>query len=212
MSKTIILSIKYSEPDWQHTQALLNRHSCPVLYIDRKGTGSLAEAINRGVKELKGSSAKYIWIVTNVYFQLGDLLRLESQMDASGCAAIHPSFKSDHAFIRNGGFKELATPVPFVEFTAPIVRKEIIEQFPLDEDMPYWGHDLDWGHRVTNAGHTLGVDHAIQLQHAYIRNAMYTHSITEIRKRLRKETDAATTQKLVSLYGENWKQVLKYRS
>jgi hypothetical protein len=132
-------------------------------------------------------------------------------MDSTGYAAITPAFSSDHKHIQPIN-RNVVTEGPFVEFTAPIVRMDVFKNFQLDEDMPYMGHDLDWSHRVASFGNKMGVHHGVVLKHTYIRNAKYSHSITDIRKKLRKNADASTEQKLIYKYGAAWKAVLNYQS
>jgi hypothetical protein len=137
------------------------------------------------------------------------LKELEHGMEVSGFSAIHPSFKSDHKHMcpqRDNVVRE----VPFLEFTAPIVKTKVFEKFPLDENMPYMGHDLDWGYRVKKEGHRMGVHHGVEAKHTYIRFNKNLSTVTDIRKRLRKLWDEHTEYVLTQKYGENWKSKLHY--
>ena len=147
MTDLCIIAIKYEEPEYQQTVDCIKSAGYPFIFIDRKpsGIGSLAEAINRGINlgKEQGTNFRYFWIVTNITFAQDVPAKLLAQISIIGAAAIHPQFASDHKHIREGqGVKS----VPFVEFTAAMID---IEQWqPLDEKMPYWGHDLDHGYRV----------------------------------------------------------------
>ncbi len=209
MANTIILAIKYAEPEWQQTLACLLKQKEPVIFIDRNGTGSLAEAINRGIKSISGDY-DYVWIVTNILFFPDTLHKLQENMKANNCDAIHPAFASDHAHLRINNIVRITKRVPFLEFTAPLIKLSLLKNFLLDEDMPYWGHDLDWGYRVSLHNYTLAVDNTAPISHTYIRNNNFNHDITLIRKKLRKATDDNTRAALVKKYGANWSNLLKY--
>ena len=118
-----ILSIIYLEPEWQQTKTCIEATGLPVVYIDRKGVGSLSKAINEGAQLCKGFD--YTWIVTNVLFD--NFGALELIKEARNWAAIHPTFASDHLHIRHG---KGVTEVPFIEFTAPIVNTYLLLEFP----------------------------------------------------------------------------------
>jgi GT2 family glycosyltransferase len=76
--------------------------------------------------------------------------------------------------------------------------------------MPYWGHDLDWGYRVRQAGWTLAVDHDVEVGHTYIRNSK-PHPATVRRRKLRILSDEPTRRTLAQEYGPDWRNVLEYR-
>lgn len=207
---TGIVSIIYKEPEWIQTKRCIQRLNLPTVYVDRNGVGSMAKAYNRGFNKLIElyPDLKYVWFISNVRFNPYALKQLEESMSGFDC--IHPSFNSDHVYAQpafHTGVKE----VPFVEFTAPLVRVSTFKKFPLDELMPYWGHDLDWGYRVRQAGGKVGVHHGVVIQHEYIRFKVRSkpHPITKERLRLRKSTDGLTRKRLTELYGENWGKVLE---
>lgn len=207
MNKCTIIAIVYHEPDYAETRKCIEATGLPVHWVERnpKGVGSLAEAINRGVREAPES--EYFWIVTNVTFNPALVEDLIYQMDIMpDYAAIHPAFKSDHEFMRKKDMQDLA-PTPFVEFTAPMVRYVPIVTFPLDERMPYWGFDFDWCHTVKTAGYQVGVFHDMELGHSYIRFKGGGNSYTKVRLRKRKLTDESTRRALHNKYGEFWKQL-----
>lgn len=201
--KLCILSIIYLEPDWQQTKSCIEATGLPVVYVDRKGIGSLSKAINQGAQLCKDFD--YTWILTNVTFDNSQALELIKE--AKNYAAIHPQFESDHLHLREGeGIKE----VPFIEFTAPIVKTQVLLDFPLDEQMPYWGMDLDWGYRLRTNGYKLAVHHGVKIGHTYIRNNQSGHYITERRKQLRRQTDLQTRNRLILKWGNDWRDKVNY--
>jgi hypothetical protein len=236
MDKTqvAVVGIRYLEPEWEETKECLvaavdlNRQGdsgespLPIHYIDRcpPGTGSLAEALNRGFSSLitQHPSLSYIWFVTNVTFTPDLLPQLVEAMGANpDYAAIHPCFASDHLFCRPNSSlvtrHSSLSPAPFVEFTAPIVRASVFAKFPLDESMPYWGHDLDWGYRVWQAGHKVGVlqSPGPLLGHTYVRfldNGNGTSPVTRQRHALRRSTNNATRYQLQQKYGPFYRQLI----
>lgn len=210
---TGIISIIYKEPEWKQTKRFIQQLDLPTVYVDRKGVGSMAKAYNRGFDKLieLHPNLDYVWMVSNIVPYPDTIYKLSDSMDAYPWAwdAISPCFQSDHDWIRPQ-FYDGVKAVPFIEFTAPMVRVKTFKQFPLDEQMPYWGHDLDWGYRVRQAGGKIGVHYSAPIQHEYIRHKVKRMPlpITKERRRLRKETDESTRQRLVELYGENWGKVL----
>ena len=206
MTDLCIIAIKYEEPEYQQTVDCIKSAGYPFIFIDRKpsGIGSLAEAINRGVNfgKEQGKDFRYFWIITNITFTPDVPAKLLQTIKEHKAAAVHPQFASDHKHIREGqGVKS----VPFVEFTAAMID---IEQWqPLDEKMPYWGHDLDHGYRVNQAGGTILVDHTVTIDHVYIRNAK-RHPITMKRLEMRRATDRLTSERLKEKYGAKWREIM----
>lgn len=209
MKSCIIIAIKYLEPEWKQTDWCIKSTGYDVHYVDRipAGTGSLAEAINRGFSESNALEYEYAWIVTNIVFQETVLPRLIGCMNATRWAVIHPSFSSDHIHERTDGSGKVKI-APFVEFTGAIVRTDIFKDFPLDEDLPYWGHDLDHGYRMWQAGHKVGVDHGSIIGHVYLRNNKGMHPITLQRKQMRRDTDQQTREALQAKYGQQWRDIV----
>lgn len=205
-----INSVIYEEPDWKRTKRDILACDVPTVFVDRGGVGSLAKAYNQGFYTLIDAypDLKYVWFVSNVTFTYRLVMQLVTAMERSGYDAIHPCFTSDHLFCRckGNGLRE----VPFVEFTAPIVRVDTYKQIPLDEDMPYWGHDFDWGWKVRQAGGHIGVLDGVTLGHEYIRFRAKSkpHPKTLKRRQLRLDTNAQTEEKLVRLYGEDYRKKL----
>jgi len=209
--KCNVVSVIYKELEWADTERCLDSCCYPVHFVDRRGVGSLAKALNGGFKAW-ANGAEYVWFVTNVLFSPECLQKLIEQMDNNPLmAAITPAFASDHVFCRPIDGCVETKSVNFIEFTAPIVRASVFREHLLDEDMPYWGHDLDWGYRVRKHGWQLGVYHGEQLGHIYIRNTQNNQRVTARRYELRRKTNGETRKALIRKYGHNWKQVLGYR-
>ncbi len=236
-ARVAIVSIIYYESEWHQTWKSIGsaiermEAGATVHYVDRipSGVGSLAEAVNRGFRELSPNSQlpssgrgaegalrppTYVWFVSNVTFEPDLLPMLVAAMDATGYAAIHPCFASSHLFCQPGFEQEETeqTPVksvPFVEFTAPIVRADVFAKYPLDEAMPYQGHDLDWGYRVWAAGHKIGVLQSDRelIGHAYIGN-LDAADITSQRGALHQAARASTERRLVEKYGDNYRDLI----
>jgi len=210
-NKCSVISVIYKELEWADTERCLEKlpKRYPIHFVDRRGVGSLAKALNSGFNAW-ANGAEYVWFVTNVLFSKQCLDKLVQQMEQTGYAAISPAFQSDHRFCRPIEGCIETREAPFLEFTAPIVRAEVFKQFPLDENMPYWGHDLDWGYRVRKAGHKLGVYYGEQLGHVYIRYASTQNNdrITARRYELRRKTNQMTRIALIAKYGAAWKREL----
>lgn len=206
-----ILSIKYEEFEWLKTRDCVEASHYPVLYVDRKpkGTGSLSEAINRGAKEI---GHEFTFLCTNIEFKKHVVDNLYKRIqELPEAAAICPVYKSDHSHLRHSSYAfgfELFE-VPFIEFTAGIFRTDLLKEFPLDEDMPYAGMDLDWSKRVKDDGHTLHSLKSEEIEHSYIRHNLH-HEVTKRRLRARKAADAGTVAKLEKLYGKEWRNAVGY--
>jgi hypothetical protein len=208
MSKVAVVAVKYLEPEYVQTIECIQALNVPVFYVDREGIGSLSMAINKGFNNNELTQFKYVWFLTNIIFEASVLQQLVDEMERTGFTAIHPCFESDHRHIRPIAKLNSIREVPFIEFTAPMIRTNVFELFQLDEDMPYWGQDLDWSYRVRSKGCKLGVHYGARVDHTYIRNNKNDHPVTEARKRLRNMTDDMTRQKLISKYGNNWKKTV----
>lgn len=212
-SEVLIISIVYDEPYWaKEIKPLIESVPAPVLYVHRnkQGVGSLAEAINRNFYSCDYTIYKYVWIITNVKFNPDVMEYLLWGMKSGNYAAIHPAMPgSDHVSMRGNGTNTISD-VPFVEFCAPMVRTDVLCQFNLDQDMPYWGHDMDWGYRVRQAGYQIGVHNGCEIEHKYIRHSLRGDRITRIRMRNRRLADESTRKKLISLYGKEYKTLLGY--
>lgn len=210
--KITIISIIYKEPEWQRTKECIVSTGLPVVYVERNpiGVGSLAEAINRGVRMTPDSD--FLFIVTNCEFSREMPQRLAEAFPGPrpGMVAIAPCFDSDHEHIKQANHANPIQEVPFVEFTAVMVRDVIMRQWALDEDLAYVGHDMDFGVRMRREGYYLCVDHREKLGHTYLRHKTERNAYTEKRKKLRKQAQPKTVLKLKQKYGMNYKDVIKY--
>lgn len=206
--KTCIVSVVYYEPQWLRTVRAIEATGLPVFLTDRNGVGNLAKALNQGFSRVP-PEFDLVWFLTNPVFDPAIARDLIEEME-NPWAAVSPAFASDHKHIQpNGGQKTLE--VPFVEFTGPIVRRDVFSEFPLDETMPYAGHDLDWGLRVRQAGHRIGVKHATVFNHAYVRHMDRGNAITKDRQHRRKLAVSATGQRMTEKWGPNWRDELQYQ-
>lgn len=209
--KVGIVAVVYYEPEWVETEKQILACGVPVHFQDRKGVGSLAKAYNDGFRALmKRGDFEYVWFISNIHFDPNILPKLVESLDTTGYDCIHPTFESDHEFCRPDGSGEIKL-VPFVEFTSPLVRTETFKKFPLDEHMPYWGHDFSWGMEVRKAGGNVSVHHGIQVDHIYIRfNVKQNgYNVTKHRHALRKSTNQSTKRRLRQLYGPGWSKLVR---
>jgi hypothetical protein len=196
--KLQIVAVQYLEPEYINTLRAINSCGIPTIYVDRKGTGSLAEAYNKGFKKVQ---AEYVWFISNISFDKNTPNKLLQSIH--GYEGIHPTFESHHRFIRQGkGIKQ----APFLEFTAPLIRSEVFKEIGLIEEMPYWGHDIAFGIECEKRGYKLAVDHNTKVDHVYIWDSK-RNPITEKRKKLRLESDKPTEEYL-NLNYPRWKEYL----
>jgi hypothetical protein len=211
--KLAVLSVVYAESWWSSTQDSLGRlpPTVDVYHVDRQGVGSLAEAFNRGFRDFTLHRYDYVWLITNVTFRGNVLPTLAEVIAQRGWCAIHPAFKSDHAFLRRDStlHGEGDVETPFVEFTAPLVQASALASNPLDEAMPYIGHDLDWCYRVRAQGGKVGVCRQVSVGHSYLRNLIASEAaITQRRAELRQAAEEPTVRRLIEKYGEGWRKKL----
>lgn len=208
--KVAVVAVVYHEPTWFKTAESIAACCVPVFLASRGGLHGLPRAFNTAL-EVHGLASKfeYLWCVTDVVFQWDVLPKLVAAMDSlPDYAAITPAFASDHAHTRpNGNFH--VEEAPFVEFTAPLVRSDVLAALPLDEEMPYDGHDLDWGYRVRRAGHKIGVHHGVRVDHTYLRR-LAKHGVTRERSRLRRQEHDKTFGILEERYGPEWRRLLGF--
>ena len=115
---------------------------------------------------------------------------------------IHPSFESDHPFLR--GCEKPYFPVSFCEFTAPMIRMETLKEVGLlDEDMPYFGMDIDLSARMKEKSWTCAVSNC-RINHVYLYKSQ-PEMISTIRLALRQLYTKSTYDKLAVKWGENWR-------
>ena len=217
--------LRYLEKGWtEKTVACLiaaGFQESDIVYADREGTGNMSKAFNTAffntLQKIKDSEntlpyapvKPFAWFLTNVTFpeqMPASLIEvLESDEDI---AAVHPAFDSDHPHIRNA--YGISRDVPFVEWTAPLVRSDVFWECAwLDDKMPYWGMDLDWSHIIQEkCGKTLAIDGRHRLGHTYLRMNDQKEPITIERERIRKTFDKSTEERLIEKYGADWMQKL----
>ncbi len=208
--------MKYDEPEWIDTFNCAYMTGCPIIIADRSGIGSMASAYNKALVSNWDlvMQYKYVWFVSNIVFTTQDFANLHEAMEVSKIKVIHPTFDSDHAYLKpNIDMSGRPGPVPFVEFTAPLCETKIFDEHDLflDEDMPFAGHDLDWGHRARSLGIQPFVHYGVFVQHTYIRHNSKGHEVTDIRHKVRKSWKAHTEEALIRKYGTDWETILKYK-
>jgi hypothetical protein len=213
--------LRYHEKGWTEAtvKCLLDAgfEESDIVFADRQGVGNMSKAFNTAffntLKKIEGSESTFpyahgkpfTWFLTNVSFpeqmpaSLLDVIQSDNII-----AAVHPAFDSDHPHIRNA--YGINREVPFIEWTAPLVRSDVfLECAWLDDKMPYWGMDLDWSHIIQEkCGKTLAVDGRHRLGHTYLRFNEAKEAVTIERTELRKTFDASTEQRLVEKYGADW--------
>jgi GT2 family glycosyltransferase len=194
--KLQIVAVQYLEPEYNATLRSINACGIPTIFVDRKGVGSLAEAYNRGFKKVE---AEYTWFISNISFDKTVPQRLLKSIE--GFEGVHPQFDSHHKFIKHGKGIQQA---PFLEFTAPLIRSEVFREIGLNEEMPYWGHDIAFGIECEKKGYKLAVDHTTKIDHVYIWDSK-KNKVTEERKRRRLETDKQTETYLDTHYN-GWRK------
>lgn len=211
MSKVLIVALEYLEPEWQETKACIEATGLPVVYADREGVGNMSKAFNKATFEFDQYVFDYFWFVTNIIFDKDLPNKLIHGMDETGFAAIHPAMKtSDHRHQWPDGSGEVKE-VPFVEWTAPIVRADVFLNNPLDEMLAYYYFDLDFSYRVKQQGYKVGVHHGAEINHTYLRNKQKPHPISEIRKQLRNYWTPKSQAHMESKYGKGWEQLMNWK-
>lgn len=199
--------LEYKEPGWtEKTIAAIGKARIPhenIIYADREGVGSISKAFNVAIQKVK---TKFAWFLTNVTFAPQMPASLIEGLETTQAIAIHPAFESDHPHIKNARAVEY---VPFIEWTAPMFDMRYFNDVGLcDEQMPYWGMDLDWSHRANQIYETpLAVDGRYRLQHQYLRHNA-PHPISIIRRNLRALYDRDTQDRLIKKYGKKWQETL----
>jgi hypothetical protein len=206
--------LEYLETGWteQTIKCLLDAgfDDTNILQVSREGVGSMSKAFNSvftGIDGFDIIETPYVWFVSNVTFDKHVPAFLAAALDEyDDVAAIHPKFISDHLHIRNPKGRDY---VPFVEWTAPMVRMSAIwEVGLLDEQLPYWGQDIDWSYRAKEKGWQLMVDGFSTVQHTYLRHMQQPEPITQIRGALRNLYNQSTEKRLMEKYGVEWRKVI----
>ena len=192
--------LEYHEEGWtDRAIKCVEADELDYVTVSRDGVGSMSKAFNEAIKT-GVAEYSYIWFVTNILFDPGTSLSLQECFD-SKTAAVHPRFDSDHSHIR---FARDIEDVPFIEWTAPMISRRALERIGLlDEQMPYWGMDLDWSYRAKQAGYTLKVDGRVKVGHVYLRDNA-PEAVSHNRRMERGRYDVTTENRLKQKYGSEW--------
>lgn len=207
----VIIALKYFEPEYKQTIECIEKFNVPIIWADRDGIGNLSRAFNEAfLYQLKNDPAystlpRYVWFVTNIQCNIDVLPALVKAMDESDFAAMHPAFASAHPHHRPDGSNSVKQ-TPFVEFTAPIFRADVFDEYYLDENFWYWYMDIDICLRMQADGYKFGVHHGFTLQHSYLTTS--NHFFTDVRKSLRAALNPVGELRMNSKYGNEWKKLL----
>jgi len=207
-----ILILAYKERGWlkrtlASVQQIESRPHVYVVHRSDEGTGNMSADFNRGMEYIQRQKAhdfKYVWMLTNVTFPPDTFDVLQDSMESNPeHAAVHPAHQSSHVALRSEG-----PPIDrlrFIEWTAPMVSMKAWESAgALDENMPYWGMDLDWSYRVKSLGFDLIVDRRAQVEHTYLHSVKEKSDVTRAREQRRTDSNAATESYMRSKWGADW--------
>lgn len=213
-NQACIIALKYEEPEYKETIKCIEATGAPVFWADRDGVGNYSRALNEAVRKLlnAGIRFEYIWMISNIIFDKGVLPSLVKAMNNNPqMAAIHPSMPtSDHVHQHTDGSFGVKE-VPFIEWTAPIVRFNVFANMMLDEKLAYYYMDLSWSHEVKKAGMKVGVDHSVAVGHVYLRNKKSPHPISAIRAKLRDYWTPISQKHMHDKYGPDWKNLMNWK-
>lgn len=216
----VIIALKYEEPEYQETVKCIEATGLPVIWANRDGVGNYSRAFNEAFKYgvvwmpgspdpfMKASDFKYAWMISNITFDSDVPFKLAQYMDASTqIPAIHPAMPgSDHR--HQWPYDDIgATAVPFIEWTAPMVRSSAFRSIPLNEELAYYYMDLDWCYRATKQ-YNLGqvyVAHSAVVNHTYLRDSK-SRTITILRSKLRDWWTPRSQREMARIYGPFWKK------
>lgn len=171
----------------------------PFVYAKRDGVGRMSRAFNIAYQEaIDRYNPEYVWFITNVTFGGNTMIELLGGLEVDPkCAAIQPSMPtSDHEFLRsrNHGTVE---KVPFVEWTAPMIRtKALYDVGLLYESMGYVHFDMEWCWRAMGAGYHVCVDFSCAIDHQYLYRNHTSNFWTRTRKEMRLRTLNESAQAL----------------
>lgn len=216
----VIIALQYEEPEYEQTRKCIEDTGLPVIWANRDGVGNYSRAFNEAfiygpVEDPKGNSGiyrahdfKYAWMISNITFDPQVPFELADDMDIKllNLAAIHPAMHgSDHRH-QWPDADGLTKIVPFIEWTAPMVRTSVFSKVFLNRELAYYYMDLDWCYRVQsqNIGN-VAVCHSAQVGHLYLRNNK-KHRISQIRSALRDHWTPRSQREMARLYGPDWKK------
>ncbi len=228
--KVCIVALIYEESYWDKTVKSIESSGLPVVYVDRQGVGSMSHAFNSAISELmklkeKGDTFDYIWFVTNIEFDLECIAALVGALDSDQkLVGVHPAHNSDHANHRLGqvwsknkeGIWEVTkcgddfkgiVEVPFIEWTAPMVRMNYFVNAPLLEYYSYAFFDLLWSYYARN-DNKVAVVHSARIKHAYLVQNRQKEVISNIRFQLRAYRNKIELAKIKECFGSNWAHTL----
>lgn len=212
MSRIVIIALKYLEPEYEQTVKCIEETGLPVIWADRDGVGNYSRAFNEAFK--KGAEEyDYAWMISNITFDKEVPERLGRVLDENPTiAAVHPSMAgSDHQHQWPDKNKSVEA-VPFIEWTAPMVRVSVFEQLPLNNKLEYYYMDLSWSYEVQKIGYSVAVDYKSLICHTYLRNKKGPpNPISEIRKTLRRFWIPEGQKEMIRLYGPNWQQIMNWK-
>lgn len=201
--KVAICALKYLEPEWEQTRKILFSTGLPVFFADREGVGNMAKAFNRCFVQGELWEYEYVFFVTNVLFDVEIIEKLILAMDEDPkIAALHCVHKSDHKFLQYSTDMSVRK-VPYIEWTALMVRSAVFTRVPLMEECPYWYFDLAWSHEVSKGFFYVAVHGDCPVHHSYLRNSK-KHTITLIREQLRSYWTLPSQQAMAEKYGAHW--------
>lgn len=216
----VIIALQYEEPEYAETRKCIEATGLPVIWANRDGVGNYSRAFNEAFKNgivwmpesvdpfKKASDFKYAWMISNITFDPQVPFELADDMDIEllNLAAIHPAMHGSdhrHQWPDADGITKI---VPFIEWTAPMVRTSAFTTTPLNQELAYYYMDLDWCYRVKEKKlGNVAVCHSARVGHAYLRTNK-THRISQIRSALRDYWTPRSQWEMARLYGGDWKK------
>lgn len=200
--KVSVILLNYEEPGVTEktVKCLKAAGITNVVGVGRDGVGSMSKAFNQTITG-GYADAEYCWFLTDVTFDPEVPAELVKAMDADERAAIiHPAFDSDHPFMQQLGIVQ----VPFVEWTAPMIRMSALEEIGLlDDYMGYDLFDLEWCYRAKQKGWHCLLHGDVEVDHVYLRN-LEDHPVSKARAILRKYHLDKSMAHMEQNYGKNW--------
>jgi hypothetical protein len=216
----VIIALKYEEPEYQETIKCIEATGLPVIWANRDGVGNYSRAFNEAFKHgvvwmpnaldafMIPIDFKYTWMISNITFAPDIPFKLAEVLDKmTNVSAVHPAMPgSDHRH-QWPNIDPCPTIVPFIEWTAPMVRTDAFRSVKLNEELAYYYMDLDWCYRISRV-HKLGnvaVAHHAVIGHTYLRSARQ-HLVSKIRSQLRDWWTPRSQREMARIYGPGWKK------
>lgn len=207
-----VIALKYYEKDYPSVLRNLEKLGSKIYTADRDGVGSISKAFNTAVKlnleEIR--KTPYLWFVTNIGCHKTAAVDLANALETTNGAAIHPQFKSDHPHIsgKDRTRKPEVQEIPFIEFTAPMIRTDVFLQYFLDEDFWFYYMDLVFSKQLRDAGLKMYVHYGVKIEHVYLRNSGQKEEISKLREKVRQYRDPIEVRLLREKFGEDWRKQL----